>query len=255
MSEPVNEHDDVAELLGAYALHAVEPDERALVDAHLEGCPRCRAELRDHEAVATRLGNSGGDAPDGLWDRIASTLEEAPPPMRLDLPPGTGRVVSLAAADRRRPRTAWILAAAAAAVIGVLGLQVVRQDDRIGTLESALEDEGIVLAANLALTDPEALRADLTSFDGQVSAAAVVLPNGAGYLLAHALPALASDRTYQLWGQTDIGLVSLGLLGANPNDVVAFQAGEPVTALAVTDEAAPGVTQSSNPPVVSGRFD
>ncbi len=28
-------HDEVAELLGAYALHAVEPDERARVEAHL----------------------------------------------------------------------------------------------------------------------------------------------------------------------------------------------------------------------------
>jgi hypothetical protein len=247
-------HDEVAELLGAYALHAVDRDEQALVDAHLEECPRCRSELRDHEAVAALLGNRGGDAPDGLWDRIASTLEEAPPPMRLDLDGGDARVVPITRARRRVVRPSWLAVAAAAAVIGLLGVQVVRQDDRIATLESALEDDGLARVANVAMTDPDAVTVELTSLDGGVRAAAVLLPDGTGYLLAHGMPALADDRTYQLWGQTDAGLVSLGLLGARPNDVVAFQAGEPVRALAVTDEEAPGVSQSTNAPVVSGRF-
>ena len=65
-------HEDIQELLGAYALHAVDPDEAEVVERHLEGCPRCRAEVEGHREVATLIGNSGGDAPDGLWDRIAS---------------------------------------------------------------------------------------------------------------------------------------------------------------------------------------
>ena len=72
-------HDEVAELLGAYALDAVEGDERDAVDRHLNECPRCRAEVADHRTVASFLGSAGGRAPDGLWDRIAGTLEEAPP--------------------------------------------------------------------------------------------------------------------------------------------------------------------------------
>ena len=76
-------HEEIGELLGAYALHATEPDEVAIIEAHLAECPKCRAEVAAHLEVATLLGNSGGDAPDGLWDRIADTLEEAPPPLRL----------------------------------------------------------------------------------------------------------------------------------------------------------------------------
>ena len=250
-------HDEVAELLGAYALHAVVPDERTLIEAHLEECPKCRAELRDHEQVAALLGNSGGNAPDGLWDRIASTLEETAPPMRLVLPAGPAAVLPLAAARRRRvPRRVVVaaLSAAAALVIGVLGAQVVHQNHRIGTLQRALESEAEVRAANLALADPHAQKAQLTSADGTITASAVVLPDGSGYLLTQHLPALAKDHTYQLWGQTGGGLISLGLLGSRPNDVVAFQASKGVAALAITDEQAPGVIQSKNPPALAGRF-
>lgn len=251
-------HDEIADLLGAYALHAIDADERALVDEHLEDCPRCRGELRDHVAVATLLGNSGGDAPDGLWDRIASTLEEAPPPMRLDLPRGEARVVplaELAAARARRRMPAGLAAAAAAvAVIGLLGRQVVTQDDRIDKLQIALEHTGVMQAATVALADPDASRAELASLDGSLRAAAVLLPDGTGYLVARDLPKLDEDRTYQLWGQTDSGLVSLGLLGSTPNEVVPFQASAPVTALAVTAEESHGVVQSQNAPVMAGRL-
>ena len=256
MNDPM--HDEVAELLGAYALNAVEPTERALVEAHLEDCPRCRGELHDHAGVAALLGNSGADAPPGVWDRIASTLEAAPPPMRLQLngPGRDPRVVPITTARTHVARRAWAAAAAAAvAVIALLGVEVVRQDDRIGTLQSALSDEGLLRAANVAMADPDAVTAELSSTDGALLASAVLLPDGTGYLLAEDMPGLARDRTYQLWGQTTAGLVSLGLLGADPGEVVAFHAGAAVTALAVTDEEAPGVVQSVNPPVVAGQLD
>jgi anti-sigma factor RsiW len=242
-------HDEAAELLGAYALHAVDDDERALIDAHLETCPRCRAELRDHEAVAGLLGNSGGDAPDGLWDRIADALEEQPPPMRLDLPPGQGAVIPIA---RRRPSRALLAAAAAIVAIATLGAVVIRQDDRIDDLQQAMADEGVLRAANLALRDPGAAEAALRSPDGTLTATAVVLPDGSGYLLLDDVPDLAADRTYQLWGRTDGGLISLGLLGDRPDEVVPFRAAGDVDALAITEEDAPGVVQSRNQPVLAG---
>lgn len=38
-------HRGVRDLLGAYALDMLEPDQRAAVSAHLDGCAECRAEL------------------------------------------------------------------------------------------------------------------------------------------------------------------------------------------------------------------
>ena len=67
---------EIEELIGAYALDAVDPDEREAVDGHLRECPRCRTELAGHLEVAALLGNTGSPAPDGVWARIASSLSE-----------------------------------------------------------------------------------------------------------------------------------------------------------------------------------
>ena len=67
-------HDEITELLGAYALDAVSPEEAAEIEQHLTECPRCRAEVTAHREVAGVLGNLGGSAPAGLWSRIADEL-------------------------------------------------------------------------------------------------------------------------------------------------------------------------------------
>jgi hypothetical protein len=249
-------HEEITELLGAYALDAVDPDEALEVEMHLEGCPRCRDEVQGHREVAALLGNAGGAAPDGVWDRIADALEEAPPPMRLSLP-GSSEAQVVPLAPRRRSANRFLLAAlgaAAAVVIAVLGVQVVSLQDRYDDLQAALEQDAVLSAANLALVDPDAARTELASEDGTLTASAVLLPNGTGYLMVHDLPELSDDRTYQLWGQTDGGLISLGILGAAPNDVVPFQVSDEVDVLAITDETSGGVIQSANPAVVAGEL-
>jgi hypothetical protein len=250
-------HEDIQELLGAYALNAVDPDEAEVVEAHLETCPRCRAEVEGHREVATMLGNSGGAAPDGLWDRIASQLEDAPPPLRLSVQDSPADVIPLA--PRRRARTNRFIAAAigAAAVLAIafLGAQVVSQQQQLDDMESALADSTLQAAANRAFDEPGATKLELQSSDGTVTGSAVVLPDGSGFLMAHELPSLGGDRTYQLWGDTGTGnLVSLGVLGGDPA-IVAFESGTDLAALAITAEEAGGVSVSQNPPVLAGAFD
>ena len=258
-SRPVSaatSHDEIEELVGAYALDAVDPDEAVRVEAHLDECPRCRAEVARHREVAALLGNSGGDAPDGLWDRIVGTLEEAPPPLRLPLP-ATGAAATPLFARRQAWTSRVALAAMSAAavlVIGVLGVKVVQQEDQLDRLEQALGDDAIVRAANVALVDPDAARSTLTSPDGALEASAVLLPDGTGYLMAADLPALDPTRTYQLWGQTGSGMISIGLLGASPGGVVPFRVSGEVAALAITDEVAAGVAQPSAAPILLGRL-
>ena len=249
-------HQDIEELLGAYALDAVDPEEAEVVERHLAGCPRCRSEVASHRDVAALLANTGGEAPDGLWERIAGQLEDAPPPLRLNVSAGAAEIVPLA--SRRRTRSTRIAVAAvglaAALTVGVLGAQVVRQQQELDRFEAAIEEGTLLSAANTALRDPDAQQVELTSPDGTLSGEAVVLPDGTGYLLVHQLPAL-EDGTYQLWGQTDGGLISLGLLGGEPGAVIPFHSGDAVAALAITAEEPGGVLQSENPAVMAGTFD
>ncbi|HEY0397098.1 MAG TPA: zf-HC2 domain-containing protein, partial [Acidimicrobiia bacterium] len=76
-------HHDIQELLGAFALDAVDDEERDVIEAHLAGCPRCRAEVEGHRETAALLAHSGARAPEAVWDRIAEALDEAPPAMDL----------------------------------------------------------------------------------------------------------------------------------------------------------------------------
>ncbi|HET8954564.1 MAG TPA: anti-sigma factor [Solirubrobacterales bacterium] len=70
------------ELLGAYALGQLEGDERAGLEAHLEGCAGCREELAVLEPVARMLPHGdparfelAPEPPPELGQRIAATIE------------------------------------------------------------------------------------------------------------------------------------------------------------------------------------
>ncbi|MGN6275597.1 MAG: anti-sigma factor [Solirubrobacterales bacterium] len=91
----VNEHDRWSEEPAAYALGALEPGEAAAFERHLEGCERCRAELRWLEPAV-------GSLPEAVERR------EAPAQLR----------ESLMAEVRADARTAWAEGEAGGSVLG-----------------------------------------------------------------------------------------------------------------------------------------
>lgn len=248
-------HHELEELLGAFAIDAVDPDEAEAVELHLRECPRCQAEVLAHREVAASLAQVGSAAPEGVWERISSSLEEAPP--QLDM----SKVVALkpsrfaGARDSGRPRQWFIatasVAAAAASVIGVLGVKLVDQDERLRTLTAAVEARSLDTTAMAALAATDARRVELKALDDKLLGQAVMLADGTGYLLPSNLPTLGADRTYQLWAIVGDDRISLGILGRRPG-VTAFKAAADVRALAVTDETAGGVISTEKPPVVLG---
>ncbi len=249
MTEPLDV-DEIEELIGAYALDAVDADERAAVEAHLVDCARCRAELAEHLETAAYLSYGGAPAPEALWDRIAAALEEPAPAMRLQVvhdaaPPP----VAPARRSRRRPMA--VLAAAAAVVVVVMSAVVLHQRNQIDHLNANLSASPLARSAQQAAADPASQHLSLTSPTHEpITATAVISPSGTGYLTANALPTLAADRTYQLWGETGGKVISLGLLGRSPT-LVAFSAHGSFRGLAVTDEVAGGVATSSRTPVLT----
>jgi anti-sigma factor RsiW len=293
---PEPSHEEVQELLGVYALDAVDPETAAVVERHLEGCVRCTTEVAQHHEVAGLLANSGGSSPAGIWDGIASQLDGSTPPSwsrlssRLDTEagplteaaaaagaaedrpgsvtvpdagaasasgPGAGASVTPIGTGRRRSpwavRAVGIVAAAAAVVAIVLGVQVNHLHHQVNASSATLSG-----AERSALAQPTTRRIELTSEQsggsqpGEVTV--VLTKSGSGFVEAQGLGALPKNKTYQLWGVVGQRTISLGLLGPDPSIVSFSAAGSvPVRTFAITAEHAGGVVQSSNPPIVSGQ--
>jgi anti-sigma factor RsiW len=252
---------EIEELLGAYALDALEPEEAALVDAHLATCARCRQELTAHIEVAGRLGSVGQDAPPGVWDKIAASLPSAPPqPVLRRVPSELAAVVPPANAAHRRARTRVLVGCSglvAAVVIVVLGIGVVRLDNRVNHVSTQLHaaQTPTVASVGAALSAPGSTQLALAPLAGGPALAQVVIGrDGVGYLYDSRMPTLAADRTYELWGIVDDVRVPYGVLGAEPSKVTEFVAQGDTAALAVTEERAGGVVSSTQTPVAAGNL-
>jgi len=232
---------ELDELLGAYALDAVDPAERRRVEDYLEINPRAAAEVQEHREVATMLAFTGMDAPDGVWGRIADEIgEHAPPPG-----PELAKVMSFDEHPKRRRLAAaapWIASAAAAIVVAVVAVGVIGVADR-----SESPSDPLAAAVDVALADRDSVTTTLVSEASDATADAVIDQDGHGYVVARALPTLPDGQTYQLWGVVEGGdVISLGIFGPNP-EIEPFTVEGPVAALAITIEQSPGVISDGNP--------
>jgi len=236
--------EEITDLLPAYALDAVDDDERAAIDEYLARTPEARDDVAEFQAAASLLAHAGGPPPEGVWERLESIIAESPPPLRVVPPPDVIGPPRPAARPRREFRWQWVAAAAAALALVFAGLWIF---DGAGDHSVTRDTAELARAAQDA---PGARHAVLTDSAGQTLATAVVLRDGTGYLTPQ-LPRVSADQTYQLWGITKTGTISLGVLGPNPN-VVAFKAAAPTQSLAITVEAAGGVPVSHNAPDAVG---
>jgi hypothetical protein len=150
---------------------------------------------------------------------------------------------------RRARRTATVLGVAAAIVVGMAGGVLITRDRGSGDRNEA----ALVRDFGEAMADPHSHHTRLESPDGRVKAEVVVREDGSGYVAAGALPALAGDRTYQLWGVLSGKVISLGVLGAHPG-YVAFAADEVPSALVITEEEHGGVPVSKQPAALKGTL-
>ncbi len=253
-------HDEASELLGAYALDAVDGEEFTELEAHLATCPRCRAELDSLREVAAAMGNSVEPLPEGLWSSIASRLPERhddePPPMpQLVSPEGRSpfRPPPTDSRNRRRRNavtTLGAIAVAAAAVAIVLGIGLVRADNRVSGLQAAAGQTSTVSAA---LRAPGHKLVDLDTTSHTQLAQFVVLPDGRGYMVSSTMPPLSAKETYQLWGIVGSEPISLGTLGDAPQQAAFTMAGSRrPSRLSITAEPSGGSVIPTSPVLATG---
>lgn len=99
--------------LGVYVLGAIDPAERAMVDAHLATCRDCRDELAGLASLPALLARVDPEELNRIEAESGAPADLEPPAQLI------GTVLDLAAARRRRSR--WRYAAAAAAVVAMAG--------------------------------------------------------------------------------------------------------------------------------------
>jgi anti-sigma-K factor RskA len=246
--------DDIDELLGAYALDALDAGDRAQVESYLGAAPAARAEvdeLRETAAMLALVPRADELAPPELWARIQANIDEptenasgqpaAPPANVVDMN-----------ARRRGPswRIVGPIAAAAAVIIGLLAYQVVdlhRQVDN-ATATGPVASQALFARASQV---PGAKLVTLTG-NGASVARIVVLPDGTGYMVNEGLAPLDASQTYQLWAMVgdrkNPTPISAGVLGPNPV-AAPFKVSGPVVGFAVTAEHAGGVQSPQHQPL------
>ncbi|MDP9071793.1 MAG: zf-HC2 domain-containing protein [Actinomycetota bacterium] len=71
-----NAHDKIRASLGAYALGALDEEETATIDQHLELCAACRSEVAELREAATRLVEPEGVPPADVWERVSTAIRD-----------------------------------------------------------------------------------------------------------------------------------------------------------------------------------
>ncbi len=159
----MSEHDSVHDLAAAYALDAIDGDERARFEAHYPTCPTCRREVEEFTATATLLALSEAVEPpaalkDAVMDQVRSTRQH--PPIVAE-PISTEPIDELAV--RRGRRRLWPMAAAAAVVfVATVG---------IGLVLSTMSDRTVDEPFALLLETPDVVITELDGDGGDVTVA------------------------------------------------------------------------------------
>jgi anti-sigma factor RsiW len=179
-----SEDTEIHDLVAAYALDAVDDDERMAFERHLETCERCRNELASLRDTAASLAYAAGPTapPPELRERILDTARQERP-----------NVVPL---RPRRSRATSVLGATAAIAAGVaiaLGIWNISLHNSLDNKDSAL---AATQRALVVVGDAKALRHDLSGASGQL----VVASSGkAGWgALGGPLPCSHLQTEYQI---------------------------------------------------------
>lgn len=171
--------ENMHELVAAYALDALEEDDRRSFERHLADCEICREELPSlaDAAASLALATDAADPPAELRTRILAAARRG------------GDVVQFP--RRILPAVAAMAAVAALAAIGLGIWAAVLHGDLSNERSARAADE----SALAVLTDPSARRVPLAGRSGVLA----VRPDGTAALAVNRLGHAPSGRTYEAW--------------------------------------------------------
>ncbi|WP_406010656.1 anti-sigma factor [Streptomyces sp. NBC_00637] len=235
-------------LSGAYALHALEDDERAAFARHLAGCEPCAREVEEFTATAARLGLAVSLRPapgtrEQVLRRIAGVRQATPARAPWDR-------------SERRARRAWwasrwVLAAclaATAALGGTTVWQYQRAEDAravAGRSERASAELSAVLAA------PDTRSRTVRLADGAEATVVVSASLDRAVFLAAGMAEPPGGKVYQLWFDEQGVMRDAGLMDPRRTSQAVVLRGtvDDASRVGITVEPAGGSEKPTLPPV------
>jgi len=210
-------HADVRELIPCYAAGALEQEEAAIVQDHLEKCGFCSNLAREAAEVVHYLPYSADfrPAPAGALDRLMSAIGSGSAPLAQPEPELQPIEEAVRAAPARRlleRLSSWltrpVFAPVAAAAVVLVGMAAwnfslmgeLREERRqMGTLQTRLgEQTHLLVMVTSSSTVARPLQGTALAPSAEVRLVMDPETNSA-MLMAMRLPPLAPDRIYQVW--------------------------------------------------------
>jgi anti-sigma-K factor RskA len=237
------DHEEVQELLAAYAMCALEAEENQraerLIASHVPDCQECREALRGFTAVSGELALAAGSRR---------------PPRVL-----AARLRRQARSSRPRRRAWAILSAAALLSLIALAGWSAHLSTRVNDAEARQARTGEFLATvSHPLSHVVPLSGARSTSRGAAYAqlAAAYVPGSGSLYLFGSLPAPARDRVYQVWVLRDGRFQSAGTFRPEGGQVLyRIQADvERIQELLVTEEPVEGSTSPSAERVVTASL-
>ncbi|MEV7089056.1 anti-sigma factor [Streptomyces sp. NPDC093085] len=246
---------DLHTLTGAYALHALAPEERAAFERHLEACAACTQEVRELAATAARLGQAVAVVPppalkEQVLRRIAAERQEPPRVTPHQTRPGG------AAGRRGRLLSRFALAACLAAAASLGGVAVwqnqVAQDARQEAQDAQRRAEE--LAAVLSAPDARVTTGRLTN--GATGGVIVSRAKDRAAFVASGLPRAPAGKVYELWYDDNGTMRAAGLLDSTTGTASVLMEGPLADAsgMGITVEPAGGSAQPTSTPLALMEF-
>jgi anti-sigma-K factor RskA len=179
--------DELNVLAGAYALDALDDDERAVFEEHLRTCESCTDEVAGLRLAAAELNHLTETAPPAqLRGQVLSAISQVRP-----LPPVPDNLIALRRA--RTSRSVWQLVAAACALVAIVvsgwGYSQHRDATRTASVQSSMQ----------ALLHAPDLKVRTTALRQGSGTLLYSTGEQRVMLIGQGLPAPAAGKTYQLW--------------------------------------------------------
>jgi anti-sigma-K factor RskA len=238
-------------LTGAYALDALDPDDRANFEAHLAGCPACEAEVASLLQVTARLGSADRTRPPAaMRDAVMARIDALDRGSDAAGEP----VVPIRRSRRAVSSTAWLGVAAAVLAVVALTLGILLAQSRNAQNSVSAENAAITSV----LTAPDARSVSGAISGGGHGAVVMSSSEARAVFLAQGLAPAPAGHTYELWFITATGSASpAGTFVPNADGRVAtLMHGQPAGAavVGVTVEPAGGTAKPTTTPVLAVRL-